>query len=325
MRAAVGAVVAVAVLLLPACGGDVLDRSAFAEASPTPPVTRTTQPSATVLRPAPTRSPTRAATSAKPARRPTEVPTPVLPTPRLLGVVEGADASWPQCPKGMGIPQKRTLGAPMPLESARFVVLGLTNGPSFTPNPCLADQVAWVRSRRMLVGAYAVHSRPDAATVARLRGRGPYDGSTRLGAQRNTGYQQALFAVAQMRAAGLPSPFVWVDVEPVPSFEWGADLAANAAVIQGAVRGYRDSGLRVGFYSTPLLWRTVLGDRTFGGLPEWRAAGPTSRAEALRRCEPDWSFQGGPAVMGQWVQYDRDRNLTCPTATGRLTDYFGRP
>ena len=65
--------------------------------------------------------------------------------------------------------------------------------------------------------------------------------------------------------------------------------------------------------------------RTLGALPEWRAAGQTSRAEALRRCAPDWSFGGGPAVMGQWVQYDRDRNVTCPTATGRLTDYFGRP
>jgi hypothetical protein len=239
-------------------------------------------------------------------------------------VVEGADAGWPQCPKGLGIPQKRTLGAPMPSRGARFVVLGLTNGPSFTPNPCLADQVRWVRERRMLVGAYAVHSRPDTRTVERLAGEGPYDGATRLGAQRNVGYQQALFAVAQMRAAGLRSPFVWVDVEPVPDFDWGPDLEANAAVIDGAVRGYRDSGLDVGFYSTPLLWKEVVGDRVLGRLPEWRAAGKTSRAEALRRCESDWSFGGGPAVMSQWVDRDRDRNVTCPLAAGRLTDYFGR-
>jgi hypothetical protein len=304
-------------LLVAGCGGDVLDASAFDRPPASASATRT--PSPTAVPPAPSSA------QPTPTRKPSKVPLPTLPTPRLLGVVEGADASWPQCPPGMGIPEKRTLGAPMPLRSARFVVLGLTNGPSFTPNPCLADQVEWVRQRRMLVGAYAVHSRPSSDTVAQLKDNGPYDGSTALGAQRNTGYQQALFGVEQMRRARLGAPFVWVDVEPVPSFDWGPDLEANAAVIEGAVRGYQDSGLGVGFYSTPLLWKEVVGDRTFGGLPEWRAAGQTSRGEALRRCEPDWSFGGGPAVMGQWVQYDRDRNVTCPTATGRLTDYFGRP
>ena len=308
-----------AVLLTGCRDGDVLDRSALDQPSPSAAAPRAATTAPTAVRPAP--SPRRSTRPPKPRR----LPTPTLPTPRLLGVVEGADASWPQCPKGLGIPQKRTLGAPMPLDSARFVVLGLTNGPSFTPNPCLADQVAWVRQHRMLVGAYAVHSRPAPDVVAQLATKGPFDGSTRLGAQRNTGYQQALFAVAQLRNAGLRTPFVWVDVEPVPDFEWGTDLEANAAVIEGAVQGYQDSGFGVGFYSTPLLWKTVVGARTIGGLPEWRAAGQTSRGEALRRCQDDWSFGGGPSVMSQWVELDRDRNLTCPTATGKLSDYFGRP
>jgi hypothetical protein len=304
-------------LLLTGCGGEVLDRSAFGRS----PATATASPLPTIVRPTPSRS----VVSPRPSPELAPSALATFLRTRLVGVHEGADASWPQCPRGMGIPQKRTLGAPMPLPSARFVVLGLTNGPSFTPNPCLPGQVEWVRSRRMLVGAYAVHSRPDDATVARLRTEGPYDGRTDLGAQRNVGYQQAVFAVAQMRAADLRAPFVWVDVEPVPDFDWGSDLDANAAVIEGAVRGYRDAGLGVGYYSTPLLWQEVVGDRTLGELPEWRAAGQTSRAEALRRCEPDWSFGGGPAVMAQWVELDRDRNVTCPTATGRLRDYFSRP
>ena len=45
--------------------------------------------------------------------------------------VLGADISWPQCPKGMGIPERRTLGLPMPLPKAAYVVVGLTNGPGF--------------------------------------------------------------------------------------------------------------------------------------------------------------------------------------------------
>lgn len=313
---------ALLVFTLTSCGGDVLDESAFE------------RPAATAAPPASssaTTQPQRPRVTARPAPEVAEVPSdlPTVPRrlvePRRLGMVEGADVSWPQCPPGMGIPEKRSHGGPMPLPSAKYVVIGLTNGPSFTPNPCLADQVAWVRERGLLAGAYAVHSRPDAETVERLGDEGPYDGSTRLGALRNVGFQQARYAVAQMRSAGLPSPYVWIDVEPVPDFEWGDDLEANAAVFEGAARGYQDSGVRIGAYSTPLLWQAVVGDFTFGGVPEWRAAGQTSRAEALRRCEDDWSFQGGEAVMGQWVQYDRDCNVTCPGAKGRLTDYFVRP
>ena len=52
----------------------------------------------------------------------------------------GGDVSWPQCPRGMGIPERPTMGLPMPLDSATYVVVGLTNGPGFFPNPCLADR-----------------------------------------------------------------------------------------------------------------------------------------------------------------------------------------
>jgi len=243
--------------------------------------------------------------------------TPPAPAPRRpAGRLLGADMSWPQCPKGMGIPEKRTQGQPLPTEAARFVVIGLTNSPSFTVNPCLADQVDWARERGLWTAAYAIVTFPDRRTLERLGDEGPYDGSTRLGALRNVGHQAALFNVASMAKAGLPSPIVWVDVEPVASFPWSGDPVANAAVVEGALRGYRDSGVRTGFYSTPVLWREVVGGASFGG-PEWRAAGQTSMDEALRRCRDDWSFQGGPGVMGQWVEDNRDRNVTCP---GRIRD-----
>lgn len=242
-------------------------------------------------------------------------PSPGGPPPRSRRLL-GADLSWPQCPEGMGIPEKRTQGQPLPTDAAEFWVIGLTNSPSFTVNPCLAEQVALARDRGLLVAAYAIVSFPDRRTVRALGDHGPFDGSTRLGALRNVGYQAALFNVASMADAGLPSPIVWVDVEPVPSFPWSGEPVANAAVVQGTLRGYRDSGLRTGFYSLPSLWRQVVGSARFGG-PEWRAAGETSMAEALRRCRDDWAFQGGPGVMGQWVEDDRDRNVTCP---GRIRD-----
>lgn len=250
------------------------------------------------------------------------LPSTRAPRPRT-GEVLGGDVSWPQCPRGMGIPERRTLGRPMPLPTAAYVVIGLTNGPGFTVNPCLADQVRWARERRLLTAAYAVVSLPDDAAVAEHGADGPYDGSTPLGALANAGYQQALANVVSMRRARLASPVIWVDVEPVPDFEWSGDVTRNAAVVEGAVRGYRYAGYRVGIYSTPALWRGVVGDLALG-LPEWRAAGQTSRAEARSRCGDDWSIQGGRAVLGQWVEDERDQDLTCPGTSAELARWFAQ-
>jgi hypothetical protein len=240
------------------------------------------------------------------------------------GAVIGGDVSWPQCPKGMGIPQKQGKGMPMPLPTAEFVVLGLTNGPGFTPNPCLAEQVAWVKQRKLLVAAYAVSSYPDAAALEEYGVDGPYDPTTRLGRLKNVGYQEARFNIGTMGRVGLLSPIVWIDVEPVPDFEWSDDLAANGAVIQGVARGYTDAGFKVGVYSTPSLYQRVVGTLSLDGVAEWRAAGETSRSEALSRCGADWSIQGGQAVMGQWLESRRDQNITCPGIAADLGLWFHR-
>jgi hypothetical protein len=58
------------------------------------------------------------------------------------------------------------------------------------------------------------------------------------------------------------------------------------------------------------------------GLPEWRPAGSRGRAEALRRCDGAWMFQGGAAVLGQWVEGDRDRDVTCPGQSAYLSLWF---
>ena len=240
------------------------------------------------------------------------------------GPVVGADVSWPQCPKGMGIAQKRSQGLPMPDDSARFVILGLTNGPSFVANPCLADQVAWVRARHLWAGAYSVVSYPDPRTLDRLGHSGPFDGDRTAGALSNVGYQAALFNIATMKRVGLMPPHVWVDVETVPHFPWSASTAANAAVIRGVVRGYESHGLGVGFYSVVSLWRGVVGELSLR-LPEWRAAGRTSAQEAESRCESDaWSFNGGPGVIGQWVVAGRDLDSTCSAAGSELRRWFRR-
>ncbi|MEX0429680.1 hypothetical protein AB3X52_18840 [Nocardioides sp. DS6] len=266
-------------------------------------------------------SPRGSDSTATPATPSYSLSVPDLPTPQQRGIVEGGDVSWPQCPPGTGIPQKQGQGKPMPLGSAEFVVLGLTNGPGFHANPCLGSQVAWVEQRHLLAAAYSVISAPVDDDLARYGRTGPFDASTTAGRLANVGYQQARFNLATMRRAGLTSPIVWLDVEPVPDFDWPSDVRANAAVVQGAVRGYTDGGVRVGVYSIASLWQRVVGDLRLG-LPEWRPAGGTSRAEALRRCGAGRMFQGGTAALAQWVEGDRDRDVTCPGTSTYLSLWF---
>jgi hypothetical protein len=223
--------------------------------------------------------------------------------------VLGADISWPQCPPGMGIEHKETSGQPMPTAEAEYVVIGLTNGPGFHANPCLADQVAWAKQQGLLTSAYSVISWPDEAA------------QEQYGGLHEAGYAQAQFNLESMRVAGLESPVIWLDVEQVPHYEWSADVAANAEVVLGAAQGYLDAGYRIGVYSTPYIWESLVGDLSLG-VPEWRAAGQTSRAEAEDRCGRDWVIQGGEAVLGQWVEDGRDKNVTCPGVEADLGRWF---
>jgi hypothetical protein len=266
------------------------------------------------------------APSATPSAKPVQpAPSVTVPTisvpPRATGPILGADISWPQCPKGMGIAKKRSQGSPMPVDAARYVILGLTNGPGFYPNPCLASQVNWVKSRHLMAAAYSVISTPEARHLAAYGDKGPFDGGSRLGALGNVGYQQAKFNLSTMRRAGLQTPIIWLDVEPVPEYDWPRDTVANAAVIRGAARGYTDAGFAIGAYSTQALWEHVVGNLRLG-IPEWRAAGQTSRTEALRRCGPERMFQGGQSVLGQWVEAGRDMNVTCPGASSEMARWF---
>ena len=59
-------------------------------------------------------------------------------SPTVAPGVRGGDLSWPNCPKGMGVPGRRTQGLPLPWATAKYWILGLTNGRAFTRNPCLA-------------------------------------------------------------------------------------------------------------------------------------------------------------------------------------------
>ena len=230
------------------------------------------------------------------------------PLPPPGAVVIGADASWPNCPVGLGVPERRTLGLSLPLPEARFVLLGLTNGYGFTDNPCLASQVAWAKARHLWLGAYANTGYPSAVELQ-------IHGGTGTLAERlvRTGRAQASATVAALRRAGLAAPTVWLDIEPNSARPWNADPTAHNAVIDGLYAGYREAGLRVGIYSYASAWQQITGRRQTPGLPAWVPAGRTNQATALTRCAG--AFNGGPVWITQWTDGVRDFDVTCPGVT----------
>ena len=232
------------------------------------------------------------------------------PASAVTAPVLGGDVSWPNCPKGMGIPKRRSEGKPMPLRRAKYVVIGLTNGPGFFPNPCIHRQVRWARKRHLYTGAYAMTTYPYRKQLKRHGQTGPFDPSTRLGRLKNAGRAQAKYNIATMEKVGLESPIVWVDVEPYPVAPWSGSIARNQAVVRGAVSGYRAAGYKVGIYSTQSLWAQVVGKLRFG-YPEWRTAGQTTMSAALYKCR-SYQIQGGRAVMAQWWDRMRDHGVMCP-------------
>ena len=177
----------------------------------------------------------------------------------------GNDISWPQCPKGGG-----GYGLPGPMASASFAVLGLTDGGSFRANPCLARQVASVKTRHLWAGAYAISTYPTSAELTRYGGTGTL--TVRLG---RVGAAQAGFNLATMARVGLRSPMVWVDVEPRTKSPWSASADNNNAVIDGVIARYQASGLRAGIYSYDKAWKAITGARVMPGVPTWVPVGHT--------------------------------------------------
>jgi hypothetical protein len=227
----------------------------------------------------------------------------------------GADISWPNCPKGMGIPSRRSTGEPMPTRAARFVIVGATNGPGFYPNPCLAMQLRWVHRHHRQLGAYAMTTYPRPKEIRRYGRSGPFGVSGRKALLRNTGYAEALFNARVMTKTGFHVPMIWVDVEPYPASPWSRHKLANRAVITGAIRGYRASGLRVGIYTNPNGWPAVVGAWQLPGYPTWATAGYSRPRHARAMCTIGPS--GGTTWLVQWWRGHRDYDLICPNAPRR--------
>jgi peptidoglycan hydrolase-like protein with peptidoglycan-binding domain len=213
----------------------------------------------------------------------------------------GFDVSWPQC---AGAAARN-----MPAGRPSYLILGLTDGSGHTINPCLNSQLDWARSRGARTGAYLVASYPD-RLQRRLASHGLYGacGSVKRCRLRNDGAAQATDAVAAMRAAGVPAPRVWIDVEFRQSFRWSNRPAANAAVIKGIVAGLRATHTPYGVYTTSYMWHAIAGGYILNA-PNWLPVGHGGRSRALGMCAT--TATGGRTWLVQYTQ-GLDNDVTCP-------------
>jgi len=253
---------------------------------------------------------------AHPSTRPVLTPAAqVSALPHLGSLLEGGDVSWPNCPKGMGIPGRHGYGLPLPTRTARFVVLGATNGPAFTRNPCLRSQLTWARQRHLWVAAYAVVHYPTATELRRYGGRGGV--ARRL---YRVGAAEARHALLTLHRAGLRTPMVWVDVETVGGHRWSTRPSMNNALLAGVLSTYRRAHVRTGIYSYAHAWNKIAGGKR---MPHdtWVPSGTNQRAKALARCSQR-SFSGGKVLLGQWSDGKRDYDVTCPGTTRSMRSLF---
>lgn len=224
--------------------------------------------------------------------------------------LSGHDVSWPQCSPSVG-----GFGLPMPPVSTQFVIIGLTRGLPFTENPCLGSQVSWASTNNKRAHGYAMAGFPTAAQLSTYGARGPWAATTRAGQLSNVGYAEAQFAVASMNRIGFRPPVVWIDVEPRPAQPWPTGTTAqqrdNRLIIEGLMRGLRDSGFSYGLYSYASGWNDITGSWRLPGVPVWATAGRLDYpGEALDRCRQP-SFSGGHVYISQWYDDTRDYDLTC--------------
>ncbi|MHA3836374.1 FG-GAP-like repeat-containing protein [Terrabacter sp. AAH1] len=249
-------------------------------------------------------------------------------------VLFGHDISWPQCPASVG-----GFGLPMPPTTTGFVLAGLTKGLPFTENPCLASQIAWVRTNARPAHAYTMAGFPTATQLSTYGATGPWKSTTRAARLSNVGYAEARYAVASLARVAWRPPVVWIDVEPRSAQPWPSATAAqrleNRFVIEGIMRGLKEAGFAYGVYSNASGWQAITGSWWLPAVPVWATAGTLDYpAEALERCTQA-SFSGGRPYLSQWWNDTYDFDRTCEpyaftafpappaTSSGSTADFNG--
>ena len=224
--------------------------------------------------------------------------------------------SFPQC------------GKTLPSTFA-FTILGVNNGRAFDDNPCLASLMSWAlggtpsatRAATLLVlleyrQSWARRPRTQRWPAAGLEPPRPCDGSAqpqlrvRLRLVRGAGGHDPSWW-----ARATSSPW-WLDVETANT--WSADVASNAAVLEGAVALLQKTSRvpSVGVYSSPRQWAQITGagDTGFAYQPAVRQPAQLAGASALGRRGAHAvlaHFHGGRVKLVQYLSGGFDAACAC--------------
>jgi GH25 family lysozyme M1 (1,4-beta-N-acetylmuramidase) len=115
-------------------------------------------------------------------------------------------------------------------------------------------------------------------------------------------------AIASARAAGVDAPMWWLDVEVFN--RWSVNSALNTLTVHAAAETLQKAGIRVGIYSTPLMWRIITGGAQLD-LPVWVAGAPDD-ASAPGWCNADdKNFTGGGIWLVQSLPTQFDVDYAC--------------
>lgn len=131
-----------------------------------------------------------------------------------------------------------------------------------------------------------------------------------------------LYALDVASRANVDAPMWWLDVEVLNHWDHRTDL--NTLVIRAATETLQKAGIRVGVYSTYLMWRRITGDAQLG-LPIWAAGAPTD-AVAPAWCDGRKAFNGGQMWLVQSLPIKYDNNWACdPVAADPSSVFAFRP
>jgi len=210
----------------------------------------------------------------------------------------GYDISNWQCPKPLP-PAPHTIG------------IVQVNGASFAPaNPCLATEAAWAAGGLNLYTFLTYGTSPTSGDPACT--------STASPGACEYGFHAALDAFGEAQAAGVDTSVAWwLDVEQKTPF-WSSDVAANAALVKGAIDGLHYEGINsVGIYASPGVWNTIVGTTYQPAVPYWMADWPMLRTpptplltgpadcSAVSQLASQYALPTGPVEV---VQYTDNAN-----------------
>ena len=242
---------------------------------------------------------------------------PVVGMAQAAGTGQFTGSAYPSGSYGYDISNFQTGNFP---PSPHTIGIVQVAGESFGLNQALASEARWAGGGLNLYIYLTDGSATTGGEAACNSSAAPYNGSA---AACDYGFNAAVDAFTKAQAAGVNTSVEWwLDVEPSPPGvpAWSSDLAANAALVQGAIDGLHSEGLNsVGIYASPGDWNAIVGAQYAPEVPYWAASWGLNPATTCTTVRSQFSSSNLPKGPVQIVQYS---SPSVPTPYGGLNTAF---